>query len=211
MNAKRRKRDGLDDKDKINKLDINEGGDPDDIDREDSGLDEGARPADDGAADVAGGVDDTGAGDDPRVEIERLRSQYLRLNADFDNFRKRTQRDKQEWSRYASQDIVEKLLRVMDNFEAATGAVTSGTADAANVTEGFLMIYKQLIDILSQEGLTEIPALGEPFDPNKHEAVMTVSPGAGQKDNEIVMVMRKGYMLKDKVLRPSMVQVAKDM
>ena len=152
---------------------------------------------------------DEGAGD-PYAEIERLRDQYLRLNADFDNYRKRTQRDKQEWIRYSSQGIVEKLLGVIDNFDAAAGSVGGSRQDAKSVAEGFLMIHKQLSDILSREGLSEIPALGETFDPNVHEAVMTVSPGEGQKDNEIVMVMRKGYMYKDKVLRPSMVQVAKD-
>ena len=148
---------------------------------------------------------------DPYAEIERLRDQYLRLNADYDNFRKRTQRDKQEWARYASQSMMEKLLRVLDSFDAATAAMTGEGQDAASVAEGLQMIYKQLTDVLSQEGLTEIPALGETFDPNVHEAVMVVSPGEGQKDNEVVMVMRKGYMFKDKVLRPSMVQVANDM
>ena len=147
---------------------------------------------------------------DPYAEIERLRDQYLRLNADFDNYRKRTLRDKQDWSRYASQSMMEKLLGVIDNFDAAASSMTSAKQDAKSLAEGFLMIHKQLTDILSQEGLAEIPALGEQFDPNVHEAVMTVSPGKGQKENEVALVMRKGYMFKDKVLRPSMVQVAKD-
>ncbi len=142
-------------------------------------------------------------------EIEQLKDQLLRLNADFDNFRKRTSRDKQDWSRYASQTIVEKLLPVVDGLDAAALAVSSSGQEAKNVAEGFLMIGKQLLDILGQEGLQEIPALAQEFDPNVHEAVMTVACTGDQQDNCIVMVLRKGYMYKDKVLRPSMVQVAK--
>ncbi len=142
-------------------------------------------------------------------EIEQLKDQLLRLNADFDNFRKRTSRDKQDWSRYASQTIVEKLLPVVDGLDAAALAINSSGQEAKSVAEGFLMIQKQLLDILGQEGLAEIPALDQEFDPNVHEAVMTVACTGDQKDNQIVMVLRKGYMYKDKVLRPSMVQVAK--
>ncbi|MEL7622334.1 MAG: nucleotide exchange factor GrpE [Clostridiales bacterium] len=142
-------------------------------------------------------------------EIEQLKDQLLRLNADFDNFRKRTSRDKQDWSRYASQTIVEKLLPVVDGLDAAALAVNSSGQEAKSVAEGFLMIQKQLLDILGQEGLAEIPALDQEFDPNVHEAVMTIACTGDQKDNQIVMVLRKGYMYKDKVLRPSMVQVAK--
>jgi molecular chaperone GrpE len=145
-----------------------------------------------------------------RQEADQARDQYLRLTADFDNFRKRTQREKQDWSRYASQSMMEKLLPVIDNLDAASAAVAGAGQEMTNMAEGFRLIQKQLTDILSQEGLAEIPALGEMFDPNVHEAVMTVSCGDGQEDNQIVMVMRKGYMFKDKVLRPAMVQVAKN-
>ena len=151
--------------------------------------------------------------EDPDGAIEdadQLNDRLLRLSADFDNFRKRTQRDKEEWSRYASQSIVEKLLPVVDSFDAAEIVTASVSQEAKHVADGFLMIQKQLADILTREGLSEIPALGEAFDPNVHEAVMMVSPEDGQADNQVVMVMRKGYMFKDKVLRPAMVQVAKD-
>lgn len=144
------------------------------------------------------------------LETEQLKDQLLRLTADFDNFRKRTMRDKQDWSRYASQSIIEKLIPVIDNLDAAALATAGAGQEVKNVAEGFLMIQKQLMDVLNREGLTEIPAQGEMFDPNIHEAVMTVSPTEDQEDNRIVMVMRKGYMYKDKILRPSMVQVAKD-
>lgn len=154
-------------------------------------------------------LEDSEAGAKSQQEIEQLKDQLLRLNADFDNFRKRTSRDKQDWSRYASQTIVEKLLPVVDGLDAAAMAVNSSGREAKSVAEGFLMIQKQLLDILGQEGLAEIPALDQEFDPNVHDAVMTVACTEDQKDNQIVMVLRKGYMYKDKVLRPSMVQVAK--
>jgi len=145
-----------------------------------------------------------------REDKEALQNRYLRLNADFDNFRKRTQKEKEDWSRYASQRIVEKLLPVIDNLDAAAVAVANAGEDSSNVAEGYLMIHKQLTDILSHEGLTEIPALDKAFDPNVHEAVMTVGRAEGQAENQVVVVLRKGYMFKDKVLRPAMVQVAKD-
>ena len=144
------------------------------------------------------------------AEAAQWRDQLLRMTADFDNFRKRMQRDKEEWSRYASQHLLEKLIPVADNLDAAALAVADAGPEARNLAEGFLMIHKQLTDVLSQEGLAEIPALGELFDPNVHEAMMTVERADGQADNEVVMVMRKGYRFKDKVLRPAMVQVAKD-
>ena len=151
---------------------------------------------------------DEDAGD--KEGADQLNDRLLRLSADFDNFRKRTQRDKEEWSRYASQSIVERLLPVVDSFDAAEAVTANAGQEAKTVAEGFLMIRKQLMDTLMREGLTEIQALGESFDPNVHEAVMTVGCEEDQADNQVVMVMRKGYMFKDKVLRPAMVQVARD-
>ncbi|MCL2122186.1 MAG: nucleotide exchange factor GrpE [Clostridiales bacterium] len=148
-------------------------------------------------------------GEAERDDKEAIQNRYLRLNADFDNFRKRTQKEKEDWSRYASQRIVEKLLPVIDNLDAAAIAVANAGEESRNVADGYLMIHKQLTDILSHEGLTEIPALDKSFDPNVHEAVMTVSLAEGQAENQVVVVLRKGYMFKDKVLRPAMVQVAK--
>ena len=143
---------------------------------------------------------------------EEWKDRFLRLSADFDNFRKRTLRDKEDWSKYASQNIMEKLLPIADNLDAAEAAVTNANtgAEAQSLAEGLRMIHRQFMDVLGQEGLSEIPSLGELFDPNVHEAVMTVATAAGQKENEIAAVLRKGYLYKDKVLRPSMVQVAKN-
>ena len=145
-----------------------------------------------------------------REDVGEIKDRLLRLSADFDNFRKRTQKEQQDWRQYASQSMMEKLLPVMDNMDAAEAAVLNASPEAKNVAEGFQMIHKQLMDILLQEGLSEILALGMPFDPNIHEAVMMVSPAEGQRENEVVAVLRRGYMFKDKVLRPVMVQVAKN-
>lgn len=169
-----------------------------------------AGAADADSAEGADGEETDASAADPRQEAEQLKDQLLRLTADFDNFRKRTLRDKQDWSRYASQNLIEKLIPVMDNLDAAAMALSDSGQEAKGVAEGFLMIHKQLTEVLSQEGLAEIPALGEMFDPNIHEAVMTVERSEDQEDNQVVMVMRKGYIYKDKVLRPTMVQVAKE-
>ena len=141
---------------------------------------------------------------------EQWKEQFLRLTADFDNYRKRMAREKEDWSRYASLSMIEKLIPVVDNLDAAASAVTGAGQGGDSMAEGFLMIHKQMNEILAREGLAEIPAEGEDFDPNVHEAVMTVARTAGQKDNQVVMVYRKGYMFKDKIIRPAMVQVAKD-
>ena len=143
-------------------------------------------------------------------EAGQLRDQLLRLSADFDNFRKRAQKEKQDWSLYASQNIMEKLLPVADSFDAAVNAVANAGQEAKNMAEGFLLIHRQFTEILNQAGLKEINALGEIFDHNIHDAVMTVNRAKDQEENQIVLVLRKGYMFHDKVLRPAMVQVAKD-
>ena len=144
-----------------------------------------------------------------KKELAQTKDQLIRLSADFDNFRKRTLRDREDWSRYAGQNLVKKLLAVLDAMDHAAAAVENAGEEGKRVGEGFLMIQKQLQDILTQEGLKEIEAVGREFDPIYHEAVMQAPAEEGQKDNEIVMVLRKGYMYKDKVLRASMVKVAK--
>lgn len=145
-----------------------------------------------------------------KKELCQTKDQLTRLSADFDNFRKRTIRDREDWSRYASQNLVLKLLSVLDAMDHAAAAVENAGEEGKRVGEGFLMIQKQLRDILGQEGLKEIEALGGQFDPVYHEAVMQAPPEEGQQDNEIVMVLRKGYTFKDKVLRATMVKVAKE-
>jgi molecular chaperone GrpE len=145
-----------------------------------------------------------------QAELDKTQDQLVRLSADFDNFRKRTQREKEDWSRYAVQDLLEKLLSVLDGLDQASAAVAQASQEARGLIDGFVMIQRQLLEVLQQEGLKEIPALNEDFDPNVHEAVMQAPPEEGEQDNQVVMVLRKGYMYRDRVLRVSMVKVAKE-
>ena len=129
---------------------------------------------------------------------------YLRQVAEFDNYRKRTTAEKTAMYSNGVRDTVEKLLPVVDNFERA---VSSATDTENSLYTGVAMILKQLRDVLTELGVEEIPAEGEPFDPNYHNAVMHVDDESCD-DNVIVEVFQKGYKLGDKVIRHSMVKVA---
>jgi molecular chaperone GrpE len=128
----------------------------------------------------------------------------LRLQADFENFRRRTRQEKDDYYKYASEQLVLALLPVLDNFGLALAA-------EGDSIEGFKagveMIYKQLLDVLATEGVTPIQAVGEPFDPTRHEAVAQDDSGE-HPANIVVEEFRRGYFLRDKVIRPSMVKVA---
>ena len=128
---------------------------------------------------------------------------YLRLAADYDNYRKRTTREKENVYGTAKADTIKPFLAVLDNLERGVQQFEEGDGHR----QGLEMICKQFIDVLGQMGVTEIPALGQPFDPEKHNAVMhTEDESAGE--NTIVEVFQKGFMIGDKVLRFAMVKVA---
>jgi len=130
----------------------------------------------------------------------------LRLQADFDNFRKRSQKEKAELIKYASERIVEDLLPVLDNFERAASAAKVNP-DFAAFSKGVDMIYRQLQTALYKEGLKAMESVGQPFDPNLHEAVLRVA-SEEHPENTVVEELQKGYYLKEKVLRPCMVKVS---
>ncbi len=138
-------------------------------------------------------------------EIKKLNDSYLRLQADFINHKKRIEKDKVNTIAYANEDLICDLLPVIDNFERALKTAEDGES---SFWEGTKMIYDQLIKVLVDNGLEEINALGENFDPNYHHAALMEE---SEDDNEgtILEVFQKGYKLKDKVIRPSMVKVAK--
>ncbi len=154
-----------------------------------------------------------------RAEIERLKKELeeqkarageyynrlVRLQADFENFRRRTTREREEFVQYATASLCEALLPVLDNFQLALEAKDQ---DPAKVVEGVEMIYRQLLDVLQKEGLTPIEAEGQQFDPTKHEAAMRELTSE-YPDNTVIAELRRGYFLKDKLLRPAMVKVAK--
>jgi molecular chaperone GrpE len=131
---------------------------------------------------------------------------YLRVQADFDNFRRRSRQEKEEFAKYASSKLIEELLPVVDNFERAliTG---KDTTDAEAILKGVDMIFRMLAHVLEQEGLQTIEAVGQPFNPEFHQAIMTVE-SAEHEEGIVVEEIQKGYNLKDKVLRPSMVKVS---
>lgn len=129
-----------------------------------------------------------------------------RLQAEFDNFRKRTQKEKEDISKYAAERLVSAILPVLDNFERAINSVET-SQDLAGYAQGVEMIFRQLHNILSKEGLAAIEAVGQEFDPNIHEAILSVE-SEEYPENTVIEEVQKGYYLKDRVLRPSMVKVS---
>ncbi len=134
--------------------------------------------------------------------IAELEQRMIRLHADFDNYRKRTQREREEQAIWVEAELVRKLLPVLDNFERALEAMPEEQSWA----EGVKLVYRQLLDVLTQQGLT-LTDCGQPFDPNLHEAVMRDDSGT-EPDGTILQELQRGYQYKGKLLRPSMVKVA---
>ena len=140
------------------------------------------------------------------AEDEDLNTKYLRLAADFQNFRRRTEKEKSDIYAFANEKFALGLLEVMDNFERAM----EHAADSSDpkLAEGMQLILKQLQGVLEKNNVVEIEALGKPFDPAFHNAVMTEAAEEGTEPNTVTKVFQKGYMLNQKVIRPSMVAVA---
>jgi molecular chaperone GrpE len=153
---------------------------------------------------------DTAATADPS-ELQRQRDDYydrlLRKTAEFDNYRKRIERDRQMASDSAAAGVIEELLPLIDDLERAL-KVEPGAEGADAYRRGVELIHQQLIDILRKRGARPIDALGADFDPHYHQAVV-YEPAEGARDGEIIEEFRRGYLLGDRLLRPSMVKVAK--
>jgi molecular chaperone GrpE len=148
--------------------------------------------------------------DKSRILGENNEEEYLKrlqyLQADFENYKKRSKREIEEIKIFANEDLIVKLLDVVDNFERAL----SDTAEKDDpLIKGVEMTYKQLRDILERKGVKPIDALGERFDPHKHEVVMVTEDGDHQ-DEEIIDELQRGYMLGDRVIRYSKVIIAKN-
>ncbi|TLS39348.1 nucleotide exchange factor GrpE [Pseudalkalibacillus caeni] len=139
-------------------------------------------------------------------QLNELENRMVRTQADYDNFRRRTREEKAASAKYRSQSLVEEILPVLDNFERAFAV--QGEGESYNsLLQGMEMVYRQLKDALLKEGVEEIDAVGQPFDPHKHQAVMQVETNEYESD-VVAEVLQKGYMLKDKVIRPAMVKVS---
>ncbi|CAM2832756.1 nucleotide exchange factor GrpE [Paenibacillus sediminis] len=141
-----------------------------------------------------------------RALVEEHQQRQLRTQADFDNFRKRTLKEKEELAKYASMKLITELLPVVDNFERALASSGSST-DLQSFTKGVEMIFRQLEGVLAAEGLSAMQTVGEPFNPEFHQAIMQVE-SEEYEEGIVVEEVQKGYMLKDKVLRPAMVKVS---
>lgn len=154
-----------------------------------------------------------GDADARAAEIDRLRRErddehdrLLRKTAEFENYRKRVDKERREMAQYAAGDLLEALLPIIDDFERALQADAAADPDAYR--KGVELIYKQLQELLARRGVTTIDAVGRDFDPRFHQAI-THEESPGRRDGEVIEEVRRGYMHGDRLLRPTMVKVAK--
>lgn len=152
------------------------------------------------------------AGEASNAELQKLKAErdtlldrLARMQAEFENARRRAAKEQQEFRDYAVADAIKSLLPVIDSFDRAL-QVKSGSGD---VRSGVELIYKQLQDALAKLGVRAIPAKGEPFDPHYHEAIEMVGT-SDAADHEVLEELQRGYKFKDRLLRPAMVRVAKN-
>ena len=169
-------------------------------------------PADSSLADADPSASPPGevAPDDPAAELRRERDDFkdrwIRKTAEFDNYRKRIDRERREQADMAVADLLESILLVVDDFDRALTVEAGPEAEAYRT--GVELIHSKLLGVLKKYGVRAIDALGADFDPNLHQAVMHES-SPDHRDGEVIGELRKGYMLGDKLLRPAMVKVAK--
>lgn len=139
-------------------------------------------------------------------KVDENHQNYLRALADLENYRRRARKDKEDALKYANVPLLENLLSVLDNFERALAA-TNQNQDVKLLQQGIEMVYRQLTESLSKFGLTTIEAVGKPFNPHEHNAVMQVA--SSEHDSGIVLEeLQVGYRFKDRVIRPTMVKVS---
>lgn len=141
--------------------------------------------------------------DAPAEPQDDYRNRYIRAVADFDNFRKRSERERADFARYATAGVLREMLPVLDNFDRALEHAEEGD----DFHKGVSMIYKQLFDVLQKHGLKVIDETGVHFDPNIHEGVMR-EDDPSVPSHTVVAVLQRGYFLHDRLLRPAMVKVA---
>lgn len=139
-------------------------------------------------------------------KYDTLNQQYVRLAADFDNYRKRQAQEREDLLKYGAENALKKMIEVLDNFERGKKALAE-VQDCEKVKESFDLVHKQVEDTLAKLGLEKIEAEGKEFDPNFHEAVMQ-TPTSEHPENTIITELQKGYKMGDRVLRPTLVNVA---
>jgi molecular chaperone GrpE len=144
--------------------------------------------------------------EDLQADLDRFRDLALRSQADFENYKKRSAREKEEAIKYANSSLLEKLIAIVDNFELGLEAARA-EGEKSPVFSGMSMVLKQLMDFLADSGLQPIDATGQKFDPNLHEAIAH-EPSAKFPEGVVVRQTRRGYRMKDRLLRPSSVVVS---
>ena len=178
------------------------------------------------AAETAAGAADASSQNDAAKQRDEYYDLLLRKTAEFDNFRKRTERERQSVSEAAAADLITELLPLVDDFERALahrpvprsfgeggtaqregGLQTRGDEDDP-YGRGMELMHRRLLDVLQKRGVRQIDALGADFDPYYHQAV-SYEPAEGRREGEVIEEFRKGYMLGERLLRPTMVKVAK--
>ncbi|MCY7778390.1 nucleotide exchange factor GrpE [Bacillus haynesii] len=137
--------------------------------------------------------------------LEEKENKLLRVQADFENYKRRARLDLEAAEKYRSQRIISDLLPALDNFERAL-QIEPDNEQTKSLLQGMEMVHRQILEALNNEGVEQIPSVGEQFDPNMHQAVMQVEDEA-YESNAVVEELQKGYKLKDRVIRPSMVKV----
>jgi molecular chaperone GrpE len=175
-----------------------------------------ATPANPGAAELPATTETVSVSSEQLEDLKALAAKadenwerLLRTTADFDNFKKRAAREKQDAIRYANESLLQKVIPVLDNFEMALAAAQNSSADGLkSLQDGVAMIHSQLKNALAEAGLEEVDATGKPFDPNWHEAV-SQQESTEVAEGNVLQQLRKGYKLRDRLLRPATVIVAR--
>jgi molecular chaperone GrpE len=153
------------------------------------------------------GEDDTPPADTLKEERDRYYDLLLRKTAEFDNYRKRVERERRELIAHATADVLTELLPVIDDLERALNVDVPGE-QADGYRRGVELIHRRLLDMLRRRGVTLMEAVGQPFDPHRHQAV-TYEPVDGKPDGEVIEEFARGYLIGERLLRPAMVKVAK--
>jgi molecular chaperone GrpE len=141
-----------------------------------------------------------------QADLDRFRDLAMRSQADFENYKKRCAREKEEAIKYANKSLLEKLVSIVDHFELGLEAAR-GEGEKSPIYSGMSLVLKQLQDLLAENGLQPIDAVGEKFDPNLHEAIAH-EPSDGVPEGTVIRQTRRGYRFKDRLLRPSAVVVS---
>ena len=141
-----------------------------------------------------------------KEELDKINNQYIRLAADFDNYRKRQMQERESLLKYGAEEALKKMIEALDNMDRASASIEN-IEDVNTVKDSYNLVFKQIRDVLAKMGLEVIDTNGKEFDPTLHEAVMQ-TPTSEYPENVIIAELQKGYKLGDKVLRPSLVNVA---